>query len=617
MSTERRAAWAAVLWPILAVTCAALLWGLSLDGINLSHMSDLGLVSVLPPSAWAALVLLVVSSCVAIHWRAPEPVLFLCIVVLVVMIYGTPAILERTLRYSWSWKHIGITDYIQRHGEVAITPAVPFIMVPHLNWPGFFALNAFIAETAGLESSLGYAVWASIFFDLLWVCAVLAILRTLTRDRRLIWLGVLFFCITNWVGQDYFSPQALAYFLYLSILGVCLKWFGAKAPELTIKRWPRLNWVKGALHSLVGRLVQDPVSDATLLAFQRFGLMAFVILTLVAIVSTHQLTPFMIIGSLVSLVGLRRCNARSLPILVVVLTGTWLAYVAEAFWSTQWNNIIAFVGPLGENVNACLIQVAPLSLGQRIVVLAGRGLSAFLWGIAFLGGVRLLCYRRFDLLAMFLAAFPLFMLALYAYGGEMLFRSYLFSLPFMAFFAAASIYPTPASSTSWKTVIVTALVSCIFLVGFSFAYYGKEQQSYFTQNEVDAAQYLYKVAPKGSLLIEGSWNHPSRFRNYEAYTYISIMDELQMGETDVVVQPADVLSEWIRDGKYQWVRNEEYSAVYVVITRSQKAFVDLLGFMPRGSLDYIEQSLVQDERFEMIYGNEDAKIFSFSDTSEE
>jgi hypothetical protein len=46
----------------------------------------------------------------------------------------------------------------------------------------------------------------------------------LTRDRRLVWLSCWIFYIANWVGQDYFSPQAFAYLQYLLLLGIVLRW---------------------------------------------------------------------------------------------------------------------------------------------------------------------------------------------------------------------------------------------------------------------------------------------------------------------------------------------------------------------------------------------------------
>ena len=55
-------------------------------------------------------------------------------VALVAATHGTPALLYGTLRYSWAWKHLGIIDYIHRHGSV--DPSLKTLGVYH-NWPGF------------------------------------------------------------------------------------------------------------------------------------------------------------------------------------------------------------------------------------------------------------------------------------------------------------------------------------------------------------------------------------------------------------------------------------------------------------------------------------------------
>ncbi|MCF2436864.1 hypothetical protein LV779_33780 [Streptomyces thinghirensis] len=39
-------------------------------------------------------------------------------------------------------------------------------------------------------------------------------------DRR--WL----FCVANWVGQDYFSPQSVAFLLHLGVIAVVLRRYG-------------------------------------------------------------------------------------------------------------------------------------------------------------------------------------------------------------------------------------------------------------------------------------------------------------------------------------------------------------------------------------------------------
>src|SRR5581483_9348838 len=103
---------------------------------------------------------------------------------LIAFVHATPTLVYGTLRYSWAWKHVGIVDYIARHG--GIDPAIRFLSVYH-NWPGFFALNALMGKVAGLPDVLTIAVWGPVIFNVLFLGALLFLFTGLTRDRRVIW----------------------------------------------------------------------------------------------------------------------------------------------------------------------------------------------------------------------------------------------------------------------------------------------------------------------------------------------------------------------------------------------------------------------------------------------
>jgi hypothetical protein len=610
LAEQVRVTWPVVLRPLLAVVCAIMLWAASLPGVNLSRMNDLGLASVLPPATYVALTVLIVSFCLVIHQRrAPMPIALLHVVVLIVMIHGTPAILYGTLRYSWAWKHVGIVDYIQRHGSV--NPYISFLNAYH-NWPGFFALSALITEVAGFKSALSFASWGPVFFNLLDLGALLLILKTCTHDKRLILLSVWFFYLTNWVGQDYFSPQALSYFLHLVILGICLAWFKVTTPpaKVAIKRWHVFDRAVYLFHRLLSRATSRETPDTVSPPLQGTGLMMIVFVLFAVIVSSHQLTPFMTILATAALVLLQRCSARSLPILMAALTITWIVYMAVAFLRGNLYWIVESIGQAENNANSTLINLSQISPGQVVVAYMSRGLTAFLWGLAVLGLIRRLRQGYWDLSSLLLAIAPFLMLASNSYGGEMLFRVYFFSLPFMAFFAASLLYPGSCADTTRATVTLTALLSGALLVGLCFSYYGKERMYYFTKNEVAASQYLNNVAPDGSLLLNMSFNYPWTFHNYEYYTYQSLLGNIGAGTTSIsktrqlrlLGHPVEVILQMVEDGRY--------TAAYLIITRSQKADVEESGLMPVGSVDKIERTLMQSRRFKVILVNHDAIIFT-------
>jgi hypothetical protein len=496
---------------------------------------------------------------------------------------------------------VGIIDYIARHGGVDRNIGT---LSAYHNWPGFFALNALITETTGLKSPLSYAPWAPIFFNLVFLGALPLIFRTFTSDRRLIWLAVWFFFLTNWVGQDYFAPQAMGYFLYLVIIGVCLRWFPAKgAPEVSAQN----RTVFGRLVFHFRRMSSAPVvpPDHAATPAQLAGLLAIVVLLMITVVTSHQLTPIMMICALTALVAFRRSSARSLPILAIVLTVTWLFYFATPFLIDNLYSMTETIGQFLDNVDSNLIDTSRVSSGHRLVSLAGRALTVFLWGAAVLGGIRRIVKGYLDLPAVLLALSPFLMLAGNSYGGEILFRVYFFSLPFMAYLAASLLYPSAAAGKSWLTTVLVVLISGTLLTGLLFAHYGKERQYSFTRDEIDAARYLYEIAPPGSLLIEGSRNYPSQFLNYENFTYVPISREPQRSQSNVINHPVDTLS--------RWMENDEYSAAYLIITRSMKAETQAIGQMPPASLEKIETALLQSPDFEVVFGNRDAKVFTLAE----
>ncbi|MBI5564482.1 MAG: hypothetical protein HY870_06280, partial [Chloroflexi bacterium] len=496
---------------LLPVLIAVVVWALALPTIDVRRMTDLGLLSVFPVSIYLALALLTLGFCLAVQRpQTPPMVLAIYVIVLIVIIHGTPNILYGTLRYSWAWKHVGIVDYIQRHGSV--NPEIAALDAYH-DWPGFFAFNALLTEAAGFTSALAYAGWAPVFFNLLNFGALLLLLSTFTTDRRLIWLSVWIFFLSNWVGQDYFSPQALSFFFYLISLYVCLKWFSAGAPRVRSIpfRWRVPIGLQTTLHKLIGdRPLRTPEPAAAASSpLQRVGLMLIVILIFLVMTSSHQLTPFMTISALAVLVIFRRCNATWLPVLMTIILALWILYGAEAFLLDRLEFIFSSVGQFASNLDANLIDVNQISAGQRLVSLMGRALTGGLWLLAVLGGLRRMRQGHRDWRPFLLLIAVLSLPLINSYGGEILFRVYLFALPSAAFFAAALIYPDAAVTESRRTPWVAVAVSAVLLIGFVFAYYGKDRQYYFTPNEVAAAEFLYGTAPPNSLLIEGTRNYPT------------------------------------------------------------------------------------------------------------
>ena len=585
---------------LATLAASLLLWWLSLPGVKPQAMTDIGLLSVLPATYYLALLGVTASFCVQVFRPRPAAwVLPAHLGLIILMFHGTPAIVYGTLRYTWAWKHVGIVDYILRHH--AIDPTLSFLTA-YQDWPGFFALNALLVETAGLSTAAAYASWAPVFFNLLFASGVLFVLQSLTQERRILWLSAWFFVLTNWVGQDYFAPQALCYFLYLVFTGILLRWFLATSPlnRETLKRWLRYE----PAVALAGRLLQPgPIAGKAVQPspFQRTLLMAVAILLMLVITATHQLTPIMMISLLIVLLVFQQVVHPGLVALMVVIEAAWVFFMAAPFVGPNIHSVLASFGMVDGNITQNFINLSQVSPGQALVAWMGRGLTGLVCLLAGLGLVRRLRSGQVDLLAALLMVTPASLLVANSYGGEILFRVYFFALPFLAFFSALWLLPRPEGQASWKMPAALAGLSVVLITGFLFAYYGKDRQYYFTPQEVSAAQYLFDTAPKGSLIIEESGNYPSMFHNYEYYTHVPISLEPAAVRKRIIQNPAVVLS--------SWMSNPAYTAAYFIVTRSQKAEIEMEGELPPGAATKIEVAVAASSQFKLLYQNQDAAIY--------
>ncbi len=573
------------------VLFALAVWLLSLQYIDLRQMNDLGLISVMPASAFLALILLTIGFCLALRQQPLRtPILLFNVLALIFMLHGITALIEEVPHFSVNWTHAGFVEYIMRTGRVAPELEARF------NWPGFFILNAFITQVAGLRNAYELAGWASLVFNLLYLGPLIMILRSATRDKRLVWLGVWFFYLANWIGQDYFAPQALNYFLYLVILGIVLRWFKppivqpSAVPDQPLSRDLRSRLVRTIRTWMTSPDLPSVASQPG----QRAGLVAVIIILFIVVVASHQLTPFAALLAVGVLVVFNRSTLRGLPILMGVMTATWISFMTVAFLSGHFYYLTEGVGQVSATVTANVANRLQGSPDHIFIVQLRLIMTLALWIAALLGGIRRLRSGHRDMIVALMAVTPFALIGLQDYGGEILLRAYLFSLPFMVFFVAALFYPTRSTATSWRMAILIGIVSIGFGVGFLFTRYGNERMDYMTQKELAGTQYLYSIAKPGSLLLGGTYNFPWKYQGYEQYYYMLVWDK---GLNDNIPKLARTMG------------SGEYAGAYLILTRSQRAYNELFLGLPPSSWETFENQLTGSGLFNKIFDNGDAQIF--------
>ena len=317
---------------------------------------------------------------------------------------------------------------------------------------------------------------------------------------------------------------------------------------------------------------------------------------------SHPLTPFFVLASVITLVIFRRCTPRWLPILMAIMTGAWIFFMAQAFLVGHSYFVTGDFGQVSNtvtaNVTARVVQGSP---EHSFITTMCVIMTATIWGLACVGAVFRLRRGYRDLTYILLAIAPFSLIVANSYGGELLLRIYLFSLPLMVFFAAALFYTTSASGRSRKMTAAIVGVSLILLGGFLFTRYGNERADYMTYAEVDGARYLYSIAPPNSLLIKG-WSDggPLQFQDFEKYT-ITSLDQV----------PSNAIAAQNVNAIVQFIENQKYANTYLIITRSQKAAAELFSGLPHGALDRLEGALLRSGKFELMYSNPDAQILKY------
>lgn len=584
------------LLPALLPAFGALgIWAGCLRRIDPSTMSDLGLASVLPYAAWLPHLLLSVGFFFAIgRQQRPGWLPYFYLVALAFVLHATPIIDYGTLRYPWVWKHLGIIDYIQRHGMVDRT--TPILSAYH-NWPGFFAAAALIADLAGVRDLSGLALWAPLAFNLLYLAVLPLLYRSLTDDRRVVFGGTWIFLCGNWVGQDYFSPQALAFLFYLLLLAFCLLFLPSRlfsndvSPRLLRMMEAAIQWAQRG----------GPIPAGLPSGTERVAVTGSALLLIGAMTVSHQFTPLVAVAALGVLAIFQRASI-GLFLFAAVLTAIWILYVAAPFVAAVLPAEMRDLGATVLELNGQLADMSIVSRGQALVSLICRTLTLTIAVAALVGGLRRVASGYRDGLAAALALSAVPMLAVTSYGGEVIFRVYLFALPFLAFFAATLFFPSPRKGLFAGAATGAALFGAGLAVAFVFANNGKDRQYAFAAEEVAAMQWLYDRAPPGTLVVEGAHVDPSQFRNVEYFTHVSLADEPPDSRADVLAHPVAVLA--------RWLDNDEYRAAFIVITRNQKAYVEALGVMPRGALDGVEQALLTSPRFRLVHAAAGTKIFA-------
>jgi hypothetical protein len=578
------------------VGLALVVWILSLAVADLSRIDGLGLLSALPPTYFLSIALLLGGFVAAVSRVRVDPwPPALYVVALVVLLHGTTPLLYDEPRYAWTFAHLGVIDLIASQGGVDRSIDI------YNNWPGFFALNAFLTSAAGVGAQT-YAEWAQVAINLCALAAMRFALRGVTDDEPLLWTASLLFVLGNWVGQDYLAPQAFGFVLSLVVLGLCLRC--APPPPPPRSRLDR--WWRGLLSRVRAEVPTGPPARVAAPLSPRAALIAGGACYLAVVVS-HQLSPVMVLLGVTALALVTRRVPLWVPLAMALVEAAWLlsawGYLADRFALLD-PDLLASRTPPGYSVGDGLPGLTVVTMTARVAVV-------LVVGLAVIGAVRRFRAGHLDLAVLCLALSPMLVAGMQSYGGEGRIRVYLFALPWLSFLAAAACAPGAGSRLSsalrqWRLALGgAALCTCLVV-----AYFGLELVNRTTRVDVAAASWFEQRAPNGSLLVAATPNFPTRLtarypvaynRRYTASPTLTEAELLRGRRLSSADLPR--LERTLED---YGVRN-----VFLMLTPSQKRFARLYGMFPPGALSRLERNLRTSPSFRLVWERGGASLFAY------
>ena len=573
---------------LAALAAAAFILGLwAMLIVDPRQIGGSGLIAALPALYFVALALSLVGFVASLNLPRFNPALQTWqILVTVFILHGADPVIHGLPRLEASYRHLGIADDLAGSGQLDPT------LDAYFNWPGFFNLLGMLSETTGVKDLMGVATWAPVGVNVLLLAPLLALAARLTTHRRHAWAAVWVFYLTSWVGQDYLAPQAYAFILLITLLACILNAFTGWAWRTDRNR------LTTGLARITGKL-DTPIPQRGLPGPPRRDSAVLVVVCavlLVAMTVSHQLTPFAVIPVLAALLLTGRLRLGFLPVLAVVLPVGWLVFAASTYLQGHHDQLFGSFGDIGANAFGSLSSRVSGSDSHQFVVYTRLAEVAVLWMLAAVGA--LVGRRRgAPWLTAAVAALALFVLIpVQPYGGELLLRIYLFSLPFTACLAVLPLMSDKPTGPGLRRGIALLVLGAVLSVTTIVTRYGNDIMESFTTNEIALVNRLYEIAPPGSKLIEAVRNTPWKYQEYSGYDYRSLAPaEPRPGASPLTCDAAN--------------RIAARSGAYLIVTVSQLHAADLRGSTPAGDVQNFVATCGTSPGWTRIAENDDGVIF--------
>ena len=471
------------------------IWVISLFTIDINDVNDLGFAAAFAPLTWIALFLAITGAVVTIFLIPVAPKRFWrfmigALLLVIAVIHATPMLLESAPRFFEAYNHVGFIDYIARTGEHSVA------VNNRLSWFGAFGAGATLSGTAGPPALFGAIRVFPWLFAMVILFPIHSILSKFIADQRARAAALLFFVLGNWIAQDYFSPQAMAYFMSMTVIALVLHLAPSSGPTVRhMKSWWEAR-----------RSPRGPVLVATALT--------------AAIVLGHQLSPVMLIAMVLVLVLAGATSLRAFALVVVAIFLTWFSVGGYFYWGGHIDLLFGVHQEAKQSVS--LSTVIAQNITDRlkhgglefVVAIARAGTAAIFLAMGTLSVLIGRRSREIRILGV-LSIAPFIFLGATGYGGEALMRALFFALPFLSGLAGILLLRVKPR----KVAVVVLAIALSFLATMTeVARYGNEKFEQISADQLAIMQSFYEVAPVDSKILYFGNAMPLYFTNIADYT---------------------------------------------------------------------------------------------------
>ncbi len=548
------------LWPRVTLgvgTAAAVLWLVSLPAIATGRSAAFGPLLAVPTFA-AALALAVIGFLVALRLRHTG-LLWTMLALTCLIQRGTAPLTLDAPSVDWAYKHLGVVDLITGTGMLHRGLDI------YQGWPGFFAAIGWVSVSSGVPA-FTIAAW----FTLAVTFAGVFAMYTLGRAPRLTvpasLAAAMVALVVNWVAQDYFSPQALGY--VLAIVTAAL-----------------------AVRARVSRV-------AAVLAVVVFA----------ALVVSHQLTPFWLLGALGVLTLFGRVSWR----LTAVLAAVALGQLAANFEIASAYGLFTGVDVLSNAKTGAARDIGSLALtvhstGNRVATFGLWGIAAALTVIALLRQRWARWRRGPAFIAAVLAFSPFGILLAQSYGGEAVLRVMLYSIPGCALLIGPWL--TRLMGGDLRRWLAAGAVLLVLTASAAQAYFATYYHYAVTRAEYQAQAVLERGVPGRAYLSPGSAFWPVRAT--EAYAW-RLTDDWEYD------RPLQNEGDGLRTEDYlialeAHLKNRS-APTFALYGPRMDGYADYRGIAPLGTIDALRETLRTRPGWDVVLDDGGVTVFRYTPT---